>query len=95
LFFSIILPLLRPAIITVIVTSAVSIYNGFVGPLYFLPGNENVTLQLTLFSFMSQFSSQRNLFFAEVLVITLLPFIMFVFFQRQIASGMTKSAIKG
>jgi raffinose/stachyose/melibiose transport system permease protein len=94
-FCSIILPLLKPAIVTVIVTSAVGIYNDFVGPLYFLPGNENVTAQLTLFSFMSQFSSQWNLLFADVLVITILPLIMFMFFQRQIISGMTKGAIKG
>jgi len=94
-FFSIILPLLKPAIITVIVTSAVGIYNDFTGPLYFLPGNENVTAQLTLFSFISQFSSQWNLLFADVLVITVLPLIMFLFFQRQIVSGMTAGAIKG
>ena len=94
-FFSIILPLLQPAIITVIVTSAVGIYNDFVGPLYFLPGNENVTVQLTLFSFMSQFSSQWNLLFADVLVITILPLIMFMFFQHQLVSGLTKGAIKG
>jgi raffinose/stachyose/melibiose transport system permease protein len=94
-FISIILPLLQPAIITVIVTSAVGIYNDFVGPLYFLPGNENVTVQLTLFSFMSQFSSQWNLLFADVLVITILPLIMFMFFQRRLVSGMTTGAIKG
>ena len=94
-FISIILPLLQPAIITVIVTSAVGIYNDFVGPLYFLPGNENVTVQLTLFSFMSQFGSQWNLLFADVLVITILPLIMFMFFQRQLVSGMTTGAIKG
>lgn len=94
-FFSIILPLLKPAIITVIVTAAVGIYNDFVGPLYFLPGAENVTAQLTLFNFMSQYSSQWNLLFADVLVITVLPLIMFMFFQRQIVSGMTTGAIKG
>jgi len=94
-FLSIILPLLRPAIITVIVTSSVGIYNDFTGPLYFLPGSENVTAQLTLFSFISQFSSQWNLLFADVLVITIPPLIMFLFFQRQIVSGMTAGAIKG
>ena len=94
-FFSIILPLLRPAIITVIVTSAVGIYNDFAGPLYFLPGNQNVTAQLTLFNFMSQFSSQWNLLFADVVVVTIPPLIMFMFFQRQIVSGMTTGAIKG
>jgi raffinose/stachyose/melibiose transport system permease protein len=94
-FFSIILPLLRPAIITVIVVSSVAIYNDFVGPLYFLPGSQNVTAQLTLYSFISQFSSQWNLLFADVVIITIPPLIMFMFFQRQIVSGMTAGAIKG
>ena len=94
-FFSIILPLLQPAIITVIVTSSVGIYNDFVGPLYFLPGSENVTAQLTLFSFMSQFNSQWNLLFADVLLITIPPLVMFLFFQRQIVAGLVGGAIKG
>jgi raffinose/stachyose/melibiose transport system permease protein len=94
-FFSIVLPLLRPAIITVIVVSSIAVYNDFVGPLYFLPGTENVTAQLTLYSFISQFSSQWNLLFADVIVITIPPLIMFMFFQRQIVSGMAAGAVKG
>jgi raffinose/stachyose/melibiose transport system permease protein len=94
-FFQVILPLLRPAIITVIVVSSVGIYNDFSGPLYFLPGAQNVTVQLTMYSYISQFSSQWNLLFANVLVITVPPLIMFMFFQRQIVSGMTSGAIKG
>ncbi|MGZ9165220.1 MAG: carbohydrate ABC transporter permease, partial [Anaerolineales bacterium] len=94
-FFSIILPLLKPAIITVIVVSSVGIYNDFVGPLYFLPGSQNVTAQLTLYSFISQFNSQWNLLFADVIVITILPLIVFIFFQRQLVSGLTCGAIKG
>ena len=94
-FFKVILPLLRPAMITVIVVSAVGVYNDFVGPLYFLPGAQNVTAQLTLYSFMSQFNSQWNLLFANVIVITIPPLIMFLFFQRQIVAGMTTGAIKG
>jgi raffinose/stachyose/melibiose transport system permease protein len=94
-FFSVILPLLRPAMVTVIIVQAVAIYNDFAAPLYFLPGQENVTAQLTLYSFMSQFSSQWNLLFADVLIITVLPLIMFLFFQRQIVAGMTSGAVKG
>ncbi|HLT68236.1 MAG TPA: carbohydrate ABC transporter permease, partial [Microbacterium sp.] len=48
LFFTIILPLLKPIAITVIVVQAVSVFNDFTNPLYFFPGDENVTLQLTL-----------------------------------------------
>lgn len=94
-FFSVIVPLLRPAMVTVIIVQAVAIYNDFAAPLYFLPGQENVTAQLTLFSFMSQFSSQWNLLFADVLIITILPLIMFLFFQRQIVAGLTAGAVKG
>ncbi len=94
-FSSIVLPLLQPAIVTVIVTSSVGIYNDFVGPLYFLPGAQNVTAQLTLYGFISQFNSQWNLLFADVVVITIPPLIMFLFFQRQIVAGMTSGAVKG
>lgn len=95
LFFSVILPLLRPAIVTIIVTSSVAIYNDFSNPLYFLPGTKNVTAQLTLFSFMSQYSSQWNLVFADVVLITIPPLIVFMFFQKQIVSGMTTGSVKG
>jgi raffinose/stachyose/melibiose transport system permease protein len=94
-FFMVILPLLRPAIITVIVVTSVGIYNDFTSPLYFLPGAQNVTVQLTLYSYISQFTSQWHLLFANVLVITIPPLIMFMFFQRQIVSGMISGAIKG
>ena len=94
-FFSIILPLLKPAIVTIIVVSSVAIYNDFANPLYFLPGAENVTVQLTLFSFISQFSSQWNLLFADVVIITIPPLIMFMFFNRRIVEGLTSGAVKG
>jgi raffinose/stachyose/melibiose transport system permease protein len=94
-YFRVILPLLRPAIITVIVVSSVGIYNDFSGPLYFLPGAENVTVQLTMYSYISQFNAQWHLLFANVLVVTIPPLIMFLFFQRRIVSGMTSGAIKG
>jgi raffinose/stachyose/melibiose transport system permease protein len=95
LFHLIIFPLLRPAIITIVVVSAVVIYNDFTLPLYFLPGNENVTAQLTLFSFISQFSSRWDLLFANVIIITIPPLIMYIFFQKQIVAGLTSGAVKG
>lgn len=95
LFYRVIFPLLRPAMITVIVLSSVAVYNDFVNPLYFLPGDDNATVQLTLYNFQSQFNTRWNLLFADVLLITIPPMIMFIFFQRQIVSGMTAGAVKG
>jgi raffinose/stachyose/melibiose transport system permease protein len=87
--------LLQPAVVTVIVVQAVAIYNDFAAPLYFLSGQQNVIAQLTLYSFLSQFSAQWTLLFADVLVITVPPLVMFMFFQRQIVAGLTAGAIKG
>ena len=56
LFFRVIFPLIRPAVITVVVVTAVLIYNDFVNPLYFLPGDKNATVQLTLFNFRASSS---------------------------------------
>ena len=95
LFFRVILPLLRPAMITVIVVSSVTIYNDFVDPLYFLPGTGNATVQVTLFAYQSRFFTQYNLLFADVLLIMIPPLIMFIFFQRQIVSGMTMGSVRG
>jgi raffinose/stachyose/melibiose transport system permease protein len=95
LFFRVIFPLLRPVTITVILTSSVFIFNDFVNPLYFLPGDENATVQLTLYNFSSTYSTQYNLLFMNILLITIPPLIMFLFFNRQIVAGMTAGAVKG
>ncbi len=95
LFFRVVLPLMRPVLITLIVTSSVAIYNDFVNPLYFTPGSDTATVQLTLFNFQSQFDSQWNLLFMDVLLITIPPLIMFIFFNRKIVEGMTAGAVKG
>lgn len=95
LFFRVIFPLLRPVTITVILTSSVFIYSDFVNPLYFLPGDENATVQLTLYNFLSQFSTQYNLLFMDIVLVTLPPLVLFIFFNRKIVAGMTSGAVKG
>ena len=95
LFWRVIFPLLRPVTITVILTTSVAIFNDFVNPLYFLPGEENATVQLTLYNFLSQYTSQYNLLFMNIVLITVPPLILFIFFNRKIVSGMTAGAIKG
>ncbi|MFI5897710.1 carbohydrate ABC transporter permease [Actinoplanes sp. NPDC051513] len=95
LFFRVILPLLRPVIITSVVVQSVTVFNDFTNPLYFLPGDQNATVQLTLYNFSSQYSTQYNLLFMNILLITIPPLIMFLFFNRQIVAGMTAGAIKG
>jgi raffinose/stachyose/melibiose transport system permease protein len=95
MFFRVILPLLRPVLVTVIVVQAVAVFNDFANPLYFLPGDENATVQLTLYQFQGQSQSFYNLLFMDILLITIPPLVMFIFFNRQIVAGMTSGAVKG
>ncbi|GAB3395331.1 carbohydrate ABC transporter permease [Humibacter soli] len=95
LFFRVILPLLRPVVVTVVVVQAVAVFNDFTGPLYFLPSSDNPTVQLTLYNFQSQSVSQFNLLFMSILLIAIPPLIMYIFFNRQIVAGMTSGAVKG
>jgi raffinose/stachyose/melibiose transport system permease protein len=94
LFFRIIFPLLKPATSTVAILSAVTIFNDFVNPLYFFPGAKNATVQLTLYNFMTQFATQWNLLFANVLVISIPPLLFFIVFNRKIVEGMVAGAVK-
>lgn len=94
LFFNIILPLLKPVSATVIVLTAVGVYNDFVNPLYFFPGADNATLQLTLYNFSSMYNTQWNLLFTNILLISIPPLILFIFFNKKIVAGMTAGSIK-
>jgi len=95
LFFRVILPLLKPVVVTNIVVQSVGVFNDFTNPLYYLPGARNVTVQLTLYNFQSMFNTSYNLLFMNILLITIPPLIMFLFFNRQIVEGMTAGAVKG
>ena len=95
LFFQVVFPLLRSVIVTVIVVQAVTVFNDFTYALYFLPGQDNATVQLTLYNYQSQGLNQWNLLFTNVLLITIPPLIMYIFFNRQIVAGMTSGAVKG
>jgi raffinose/stachyose/melibiose transport system permease protein len=95
IFFRVIFPVLRSVIMTVIILQSVFIYNDFQNPLYFLPGTQNATVQLTLFNFKSQFTTQYNLLFANILVVTVPALIMFIFFNRKIVEGMAAGSVKG
>ena len=94
-FFSVIFPLLRSVVVTVIVVQSVTVFNDFTNPLYFLPGDDHVTVQLTLFNFQSQFATSYNLLFADILLITIPPLLMFMFFNRKLVEGLTAGAVKG
>jgi raffinose/stachyose/melibiose transport system permease protein len=95
LYFRIIFPLLKPVTVTIVIIATVSIFNDFVNPLYFLPGEKNATLQQTLYNFQGRYTTQWHLLFADILYITIFPLIAFIFFNKKIIAGMTAGSVKG
>ena len=95
IYLRIINPLLKPIRATVIILTAVSTFNDFTNPLYFLPGAKNTTVQLTLYNYKGQFSSEYNLLFADIILITVPMLILFLIFNKKIVAGMVAGAVKG
>lgn len=95
LYRRIIFPLLAPVNVTIIVTTSVAIFNDFTNPLYFLPGSQNATVQLTLYNFQSQYLTKYNLLFTDILLITIPPLIVFILFNKRIVAGITAGSVKG
>ena len=77
------------------VEASVAVFNDFTNPLYFLPGSDNATVQLTLFYFQSAYLTQYNLLFTDILLITIPPLIVFIIFNKKIVSGLTAGSVKG
>ena len=95
MFRKIIFPLLKPITATVVILNAVNFFNDFMTPLYFLPGKENSTVQMTLYNFKGQYSSSYNLLFADALVVTIPLLIVFIFLNKRIMAGMVAGSVKG
>lgn len=94
-FTRVMFPLMKPVTATVTIITSINIFNDFVNPLYFLPGARNATVQLTLYNFMSVYSTRWNLLFADVFLISIPPLIFFIFFNKKIVTGMVAGAVKG
>lgn len=85
-FWSIILPLTRPALVTILVIRGIGIYNDFYIPnLYMLTGPK--TLTVALYKFYSGVSVPFEVVSAAVIIAIIPVIIMFLFLQKYIYNG--------
>lgn len=95
-FFKILLPLLKPAIVTVLILKGVSTYNEYYNAnLYLQDKNTLVTVATSLFKFTGPLGNQYNYICAGVIITMLPALILFLIFQKQIYSGLAAGAVKG
>jgi len=95
-FFSVILPLLRPALITTTVLTFVWTYSDFLRQLVYLSDNSKYTVPLGLNAFVDRTSGSSYGGLFAMSVVTLLPMMaVFLIFQKRLVDGVASSGIKG
>ncbi len=93
-FFKIIMPLLRPAIITVVIIKGVNIYNDFYTPFLYMTSRKLVVISTSLFNFQGPYGTQWQVICAGIIITVIPTLILFLFFQKYIYSGLTQGAVK-
>ncbi|MEO2601821.1 carbohydrate ABC transporter permease [Clostridium butyricum] len=94
IFFKIILPLLSPAVITVLITKGVGLYNDFYTPFLYTPSADLLTLSTTLFKFKGPFGAHWEVISAGIIVVMIPTIIVFLTLQKQIYSGLVSGSVK-
>ncbi|MGW3137985.1 carbohydrate ABC transporter permease [Streptomyces sp. NPDC001139] len=82
-------PLTRPAILTVTIFNALTIWNGFLLPLVLTQSPERRTLPLALWTFQGQYGVNVPAVLAAVVLTTLPVLVLYAFGRRQLLSGLT------
>lgn len=94
-FFKILFPLLKPAIVTSLVLKGVSVYNEYYMSNLYLQTSELRTISTALYAFTGPYGNQYNYICAGVLITIIPIFILFLIFQKQVYGGMAAGAVKG
>ncbi len=94
-FFRILFPLLKPAIVTSLVLKGVSVYNEYYMSNLYLQDKNLKTISTALYTFTGPYGNQYNYICAGVLITIIPIFILFLIFQEQVYSGMASGAVKG
>ncbi len=95
LFFRIIFPLLKPAVVTAGVLCFLNTWNEFVMPLYFLNSSDKWPMTLAVYNFFGQYEMSWNLICADVLLTCAPVLIIYLLGQKYIVGGQTAGAVKG
>jgi raffinose/stachyose/melibiose transport system permease protein len=95
LYFRIVFPLLKPAVVSVAILNFLNTWNEFTLPLYYLTDSSKWPMTNSIYSFYGQFSANWHLVCADILLTCLPVVIIYLLGQKYIVEGMTSGAVKG
>jgi multiple sugar transport system permease protein len=94
IYRKIILPMLRPAIATVVIVKGIAIYNDFYVPFLYMPAPELGTISTALFRFKGPFGAHWETICAGTILVIVPTLIVFLVLQRFIYSGFAAGSTK-
>ena len=94
IFFKILLPLLKPAIVTVLILKGVAFYNEFYTPYLYMPGSKHAVISTALFRFKGPYNTRWEVICAGIIITMLPALIVFLGLQKHIYNGLTAGSVK-
>lgn len=91
----VLVPVAKPSLVTIILLDAISCWNSFFWPLLVTNTTEHRTLQVGLYSFMSEGGIHYEKLMAAATVVVLPMIILFIFLRKKIISGVASGGLKG
>lgn len=95
IYTRILLPLMKPAIVTVLIIKGIGFYNEFYTAFLYNPNPKLAVVSTALFKFKGPFGAQWEIICAGVIITIIPALIIFLLLQKQIYSGLTNGAVKG
>lgn len=96
IYYRLILPMLTPAIATVVILRTVGIYNDFVLPFIYVPQPQEATVSMMLWNMAGYQSGTTQAVLLAAIVLVILPTVFgFFLLQKYIYAGITNGSVKG
>ena len=95
IWWRVLLPLSRPALVTVVLFSFLAHWDDFMGPLIYLNSMENYTVSIGLRMFQDMFGTQLELLMAASLIHIVPTILLFFIGQRYFIKGIAMTGLKG
>ncbi len=94
LFFQIIVPMLKPTLVTCFILQFMSVWSDFLTPLYLSSKSRLFPMTMAVYQFFGKNTSYWNYIFADI-VLTCIPVVLvYLLGQRYIVGGLTSGAVK-
>lgn len=95
LYWDVVLPLARPALVTLTIFTFIGSYNNLFWPLVLMKTPDKYTLPIGMLAFQSSQGQQTNLLMAAVAMSVIPMIVIFVLMQKQLVKGIMLGGVKG